>query len=118
MLANFIAEHASSLRDLNLCIIEHTGITASTLIENQIHLRSLTTSPEVSLLSYLSSAGDLLEVLEVRYQDEVSVSMDDLIVAVTTSCPKALCLSHTFRRSQCKQVTLRLKYGYYDPVVN
>eukprot|EP00981_Chlorochromonas_danica_P000421 scaffold96_cov167-Ochromonas_danica.AAC.28 len=89
MLANFIKKHASSLRDLKLFTAKDGFDTIiSTLIENQILLRVLNTSPEVSLLSYLTSAGDLLEVLEVRYRDEVPISMDDLIVSVATSCPK------------------------------
>eukprot|EP00981_Chlorochromonas_danica_P014385 scaffold7895_cov210-Ochromonas_danica.AAC.1 len=74
-------------------------IIASTLIKNDIHLRLLdvfiTYNPSpliASLISYLSSAGDLLESLKVRRWSGLSVcyNIDDLMVSLATSCPKLI----------------------------
>eukprot|EP00975_Prorocentrum_lima_P018809 3962668-Prorocentrum_lima.AAC.1 len=41
-----------------------------------------------SLISYLSSAGDLLESLKVRWYGSGSYNIDDLMVSLATSCSK------------------------------
>eukprot|EP00981_Chlorochromonas_danica_P010272 scaffold3074_cov108-Ochromonas_danica.AAC.1 len=104
MIANFLSKHASSLQDLNLCESREIDLIMSTLIANQIHLTVLTISPGIncsqttsSLISYLSSAGDMLEVLDIGYSIDSSYYMyfldgsfavNDLVLQVSRCCPK------------------------------
>eukprot|EP00981_Chlorochromonas_danica_P015459 scaffold12270_cov213-Ochromonas_danica.AAC.1 len=67
-------------------------VMTSTLIDNEIHLKVLAITLEdnpsqgmSSLTSYLSSAGDLLEI---RFTVGEIITIDDLMVSLTTSCPR------------------------------
>eukprot|EP00981_Chlorochromonas_danica_P004722 scaffold954_cov173-Ochromonas_danica.AAC.8 len=106
MVTNLLRKHASSLRDLHIFIKDGMGIDliTSTLIENKIHLASLNfyTSCEHlqtmnAFISYLSSAGELLEVVKVGCGVLGSSDVNDLVVALSTSCPKltSLVISNT-----------------------
>eukprot|EP00981_Chlorochromonas_danica_P003416 scaffold654_cov207-Ochromonas_danica.AAC.1 len=93
MLATLLAKHASSLRDL-LVDVMRIDLLFSSLIENHIHLRLLNvvipydrSQMTASLISYLSSAGDLLESLKVRWK-VWSYNIDDFMVTLATCCPK------------------------------
>eukprot|EP00981_Chlorochromonas_danica_P015444 scaffold12094_cov163-Ochromonas_danica.AAC.1 len=88
-----LAKHASSLRDLHLYGMR-MDVLFSSLIMNYIHLGVLDvyisndhSQMTASLISYLSSAGDLLERLKVGWGWE-SYNADDLLVSVETCCPK------------------------------
>eukprot|EP00981_Chlorochromonas_danica_P003432 scaffold654_cov207-Ochromonas_danica.AAC.17 len=96
---DLIKKHASSLRDFRISTFVIGGevdvdYIVSTLFENQIFLRLLTISLRgepsqvlSSLMSYLSSSGGLLEVLEVKNL-LTPFDADELVVSVATSCPK------------------------------
>eukprot|EP00981_Chlorochromonas_danica_P008296 scaffold2098_cov228-Ochromonas_danica.AAC.2 len=98
MSETLLIKHASSLQQLYLDITDgmKMGIIASTLIKNDVHLRVLDvyivddfSQTTASLISYLSSAGDLLESLKVRLSRSWgSYNIDDLMVSVATSCSK------------------------------
>eukprot|EP00981_Chlorochromonas_danica_P000650 scaffold143_cov173-Ochromonas_danica.AAC.26 len=96
ILANFIIRHASSLQHFRLFLTdeEGTNLILCTLLENQIYLRALIvnvdyeSSSSSSLISYISTAGDVLEVLEVACSKESFFRIDDLVMLVSTSCPK------------------------------
>eukprot|EP00981_Chlorochromonas_danica_P014935 scaffold9485_cov248-Ochromonas_danica.AAC.10 len=101
MVANLLLKHASSLRDLDISILDEVGIDViiSTLIENRIHLRALNVytycEPSLtmtSLMSYLSLAGELLEVLKVGCDEESFSEIDDLVVMLSKCCPKLISL--------------------------
>eukprot|EP00981_Chlorochromonas_danica_P004651 scaffold921_cov190-Ochromonas_danica.AAC.8 len=81
---------------------------------NDIHLRVLDvfisgdiSEMTASLISYLSSAGDLLESLKVRSQRAYTI--DDLLVSLAKSCPK-LTLLRLFNYMACNMENLRLLY--------
>eukprot|EP00981_Chlorochromonas_danica_P015458 scaffold12269_cov194-Ochromonas_danica.AAC.1 len=116
-------------------------VMTSTLIDNEIHLKVLTITLEdnpsqgmSSLTSYLSSAGDLLEAVQIRFTVgeiiTIDVSIDKAIETdnerksvslwVKGSCEDwVACLGHTLRRGQYKQVTLRLRdVHHYHTVSN
>eukprot|EP00981_Chlorochromonas_danica_P001473 scaffold311_cov171-Ochromonas_danica.AAC.1 len=97
MSETLLTKHASSLQHLYLDITDgmEMHIIASTLINNHIHLRLLDVSiffnpsPLIaSLISYLSSAGDLLESLKVKWYGSGTYNTDALLVSVATSCSK------------------------------
>eukprot|EP00981_Chlorochromonas_danica_P000761 scaffold176_cov175-Ochromonas_danica.AAC.3 len=101
MIANLLVNHASNLQYLNLRESMEIDLIISTLIENQNqnHLRRLIISHGVlfsnmtsSLISYLSSAGDLLEVLEtegsIDFEGSGDFNVDDLVVMAAKCCPK------------------------------
>eukprot|EP00981_Chlorochromonas_danica_P011471 scaffold4017_cov199-Ochromonas_danica.AAC.3 len=52
------------------------------------------------LISYLSSAGDLLEDLKVKYFMRKSYDIEDLVLSVSTSCPK---LTRFYSQGPCPQ---------------
>eukprot|EP00981_Chlorochromonas_danica_P010061 scaffold2983_cov208-Ochromonas_danica.AAC.2 len=98
MLETLLIKHAASLQQLYLDITDgmRMDVIASTLINNHIHLRLLDVSiffnpsPLIaSLISYLSSAGDLLESLNVKWwYGSGTYNIDALLVSVATSCSK------------------------------
>eukprot|EP00981_Chlorochromonas_danica_P014652 scaffold8469_cov179-Ochromonas_danica.AAC.3 len=117
MITNLLRKHASSLRQLNITTSQYiSGIyeedmdfIVSTLIENQICLKVLGTSQAMpSLISYLSSSGGLLEVLEVS-NTQMSFDAEDLVVSVAASCPKLTRLV-ILRCKPCSIETLRRLY--------
>eukprot|EP00981_Chlorochromonas_danica_P015210 scaffold10898_cov189-Ochromonas_danica.AAC.1 len=97
MLETLLTKQASSLQQLYLDTADgmRMDIIAPTLIKNHIHLRVLDvfisgdiSQMTASLISYLSSAGDLLESLKVRWYGSGSYNIDDLMVSLATSCSK------------------------------
>eukprot|EP00981_Chlorochromonas_danica_P005872 scaffold1206_cov184-Ochromonas_danica.AAC.9 len=95
MAGQLLSKHASSLRDLTFDFTNSTDVITPVLIENQIHLRLLVVNisfdfsrPSDFLLSYISSTGDLLEVLEINCGGGGLIDLDALINTVSTSCPK------------------------------
>eukprot|EP00981_Chlorochromonas_danica_P014090 scaffold7305_cov178-Ochromonas_danica.AAC.5 len=97
MVADILRKHALSLRDLDIVIKDGVGIDliTSILIENRIHLRALNVNsncehPQTmnSFMSYLSLAGELLEILNVGSGVLGSAGIDDLVATLSTSCPK------------------------------
>eukprot|EP00981_Chlorochromonas_danica_P009653 scaffold2798_cov160-Ochromonas_danica.AAC.22 len=97
MLQTLVTKHASSLRDLNLSAMR-MDLLVSVLIKNNIHLSALfvcidddPSQMTASLISYLSSAGDLLESLKVRWGHGL-YNIDDFMVSVATLCAKLTCL--------------------------
>eukprot|EP00981_Chlorochromonas_danica_P014873 scaffold9318_cov183-Ochromonas_danica.AAC.3 len=93
---NLISKHSSSLRVLRISAIRKDDMDhiACTLIENQICLRELSIymggnpmQMTPSLISYLSSLGGWLEVLEV-FSKQNPLNAEDLVVSVAASCPK------------------------------
>eukprot|EP00981_Chlorochromonas_danica_P006396 scaffold1377_cov198-Ochromonas_danica.AAC.9 len=121
MVANLLRKHASSLRDLHISIMDGKGIDLiiSTLIENRIRLRALNACTDceylhnmASFMSYLSSTGELLEILKISCGERDSSDIDDLVVTLFTSCPKltsleisglSICSTENLRRlfEQC-----------------
>eukprot|EP00981_Chlorochromonas_danica_P015121 scaffold10609_cov199-Ochromonas_danica.AAC.2 len=95
MVANLLIKHASSLQDLNLSHISGVQLIMSTLTERHIRLRVLSVDMgyeplddlELYFISYLSSTGDLLEDLKVNCW---SLNADELVLSVSTSCPKLI----------------------------
>eukprot|EP00981_Chlorochromonas_danica_P005867 scaffold1206_cov184-Ochromonas_danica.AAC.4 len=92
MITNLLTKHASSLQYLNLCRTVGMDIVISTLLEKQIRLKVLSADIDcrhsermASLISYISSAGCLLEDLKVECW---SLNADDLVLSVSKSCPK------------------------------
>eukprot|EP00981_Chlorochromonas_danica_P013164 scaffold5931_cov173-Ochromonas_danica.AAC.2 len=111
IVATLLTKHASSLRDLNISTLDEEDLDfiVSALIKNQICLRVLSTSQAMpSLISYLSSTGGLLEVLEVSNTLE-SFDADDLVASVAASCPKLTRLV-TCNCEPCSIETLRRLY--------
>eukprot|EP00981_Chlorochromonas_danica_P004063 scaffold769_cov178-Ochromonas_danica.AAC.6 len=121
MLSTLLVKHASSLRDLDVNAMR-TDVLFSSLIMNDIHLRVLRVSivgdisrMTASLISYLSSAGDLLESLKVNwgllgvYQCLNLYDIDDLMVSLATSCPKLTRLEID-DNTVCDTRNLRLLY--------
>eukprot|EP00981_Chlorochromonas_danica_P004576 scaffold912_cov187-Ochromonas_danica.AAC.54 len=114
MLATLLAKHASSLRDFTLNA-KRVDLLFSTLIENHICLRVLDVYfPDFygsidSLISYLPSAGDLLESLTVGAKNWYC-SIDDLIVSVAISCPKLTRLECNSKNIICSMEKVRLLY--------
>eukprot|EP00981_Chlorochromonas_danica_P014505 scaffold8120_cov178-Ochromonas_danica.AAC.2 len=113
-MATLLSKHASSLRDLKLraMIID---VLFSSLIMNDIHLRVLDvhilyviSRMTASLISYLSSAGDLLESLKVGWGWGLS-SVDDFVVSVATLLPKLARLEFA-DRATCNMENVRLLY--------
>eukprot|EP00981_Chlorochromonas_danica_P015891 scaffold14723_cov282-Ochromonas_danica.AAC.1 len=106
MVANLLQKHASSLRDLDISIVDGMGIDLiiSTLIENRIRLRGLNVYIKCEsmqkmnyLVSYISLTGELLEIVKVAFGVEGYPVIDDLVVALCKSCPKLinLVISHS-----------------------
>eukprot|EP00981_Chlorochromonas_danica_P008110 scaffold2011_cov290-Ochromonas_danica.AAC.2 len=100
-MARLLAKHATSLKDFYLFWSDETMESiASILFKNQIHLRTLRVSHAkemnsqmiVSFMTYLASAGNLLETLHIRFVGSTNMTStfngDDLLVSVATSCPK------------------------------
>eukprot|EP00981_Chlorochromonas_danica_P008398 scaffold2180_cov194-Ochromonas_danica.AAC.5 len=98
LMVTLLTKHACSLRDLSLNAMR-LDLFFSSLIKNEVHLRVLDVfvvddlSENVllnissHLISYLSSAGDLLESLKVdRWPGYYKI--DDILVSAATSCPK------------------------------
>eukprot|EP00981_Chlorochromonas_danica_P014874 scaffold9318_cov183-Ochromonas_danica.AAC.4 len=117
MITNLLIKHASSLRHLNVSNLDEEGmdIIVSTLIENQICLRELSIymggnpmQMTSSLISYISSLGGLLEVLEV-FSKQNPLYAEDLVVSAAASCPKLTRLV-TVHGEQCSMETLRQLY--------
>eukprot|EP00981_Chlorochromonas_danica_P005679 scaffold1172_cov180-Ochromonas_danica.AAC.6 len=84
---------ANKLRGNSLIKFSIQDQISSTLIENHIHLRRLDARMDdefsrapINLLSYLSSVGDLLKILEFNWG--YCSNIDDLMVSVARSCPK------------------------------
>eukprot|EP00981_Chlorochromonas_danica_P012753 scaffold5387_cov251-Ochromonas_danica.AAC.3 len=112
-IASLFTKHDSSLRDLDLSQSPELDLIMTTLVVNQTHLRSLNidivSKPSMALLmSYLSSAGDLLENL--RLDCYTYTNLDDIVLSVSTSCPKltrfcsiGFCSAESLRRlyQQC-----------------
>eukprot|EP00981_Chlorochromonas_danica_P015331 scaffold11721_cov172-Ochromonas_danica.AAC.1 len=73
---------------------EETDLFLSTLIVNQIHLIGFMvvvdykSSSSSSFTTYISTAGDVLEVLEVACCKESIFRIDDLVMLLSASCPK------------------------------
>eukprot|EP00981_Chlorochromonas_danica_P000651 scaffold143_cov173-Ochromonas_danica.AAC.27 len=91
MVTKLITKHASSLKELSIFIRDGIDIITSTLIKNLIRLRALATFLGVSFLSYLSSAGDLLEELE-----ELTISTcgwESLVAVSKHSCLSVVSLT-------------------------
>eukprot|EP00981_Chlorochromonas_danica_P001528 scaffold334_cov173-Ochromonas_danica.AAC.4 len=78
----------------------------STLIENQICFGGEPLQGMPSLISYFSSSGGLLEVLNVLCSPGLSLSEDDFAAPVATSCPK-LTRFVALRYKPCSIETLR-----------
>eukprot|EP00981_Chlorochromonas_danica_P000413 scaffold96_cov167-Ochromonas_danica.AAC.20 len=117
MITNLLTKHASSLQVLNIPPFDKEGMDCivSTLIKNQICLKELSIfmggnpmQMMPSLISYVSSSGGLLEVLEVSSK-QVSSNAEDLLASIATSCPK---LTHlvTVHGEQSRMETLRQLY--------
>eukprot|EP00981_Chlorochromonas_danica_P007651 scaffold1830_cov227-Ochromonas_danica.AAC.4 len=117
MITDFLTKHASSLRVLCISTLFEVNVDfiVSTLIKNQICLRELTIifggkafQGMSSLISYISSSGGLLEVLDV-FSVKRSFNAEDLVASVATSCPKLTRLL-TFDCKPCNIETLRRLY--------
>eukprot|EP00981_Chlorochromonas_danica_P008695 scaffold2278_cov171-Ochromonas_danica.AAC.3 len=111
MITNLLTKHASSLRHLNISALyeEDMDFIVSTVIEKQICLRVFCTSQAMSsLISFISSSGDLLEVLEV-INTQRPFNAEALVASVAASCPKLTRLV-TSRCKPCSIETLRRLY--------
>eukprot|EP00981_Chlorochromonas_danica_P005048 scaffold1016_cov175-Ochromonas_danica.AAC.6 len=95
-----LSKHASSLQEINLRVDDGVEAIMSALLENQIHLKVLNVflpgedlqSLDSLLLPYLSSAGDLLETLQVECCSGSYFDIEHILIAVAASCPKLACL--------------------------
>eukprot|EP00981_Chlorochromonas_danica_P008123 scaffold2028_cov181-Ochromonas_danica.AAC.1 len=112
MIANLFRKHTSSLQHFNVDIIDGIRIDDIffTLTENKIHLRVLKvdigyrpSQSIASMIPYISSAGYLLENLEIHSH----VNTDDLVISLATSCPKLIRLV-IFNDITCSMENLRL----------
>eukprot|EP00981_Chlorochromonas_danica_P009041 scaffold2446_cov177-Ochromonas_danica.AAC.1 len=114
MLILFLAKHASSLRELHLGVMR-ISLLFSSLIKYDINLRVLDfgVASDISqtaacLISYLSSAGDLLERLTVNFGWRF-YNIDNLLVSLATCCPKLTHLEFDDSRI-CSMENVRLLY--------
>eukprot|EP00981_Chlorochromonas_danica_P014737 scaffold8710_cov180-Ochromonas_danica.AAC.1 len=114
MLDTLMRKHASSLRDLHVNEIG-VDLLFSSLIKNDIHLRVLDvcivgdlSQSAASLISYLSSAGDLLESLKVWF-GRGPYNIVDLLVSLASSCPNLIRLDF-YGAIPCSMEIVRFLY--------
>eukprot|EP00981_Chlorochromonas_danica_P002796 scaffold539_cov187-Ochromonas_danica.AAC.17 len=112
-MANLFRKHTSSLRELDLHFSNGMDVITSALMENQIHLRVLklcevrgSLQGLASMVTYLSSAGDLLEILKVKSNMLGRFKVNGLVASLSSSCPKLTCLD-LFCGKPCSAEKLR-----------
>eukprot|EP00981_Chlorochromonas_danica_P004652 scaffold921_cov190-Ochromonas_danica.AAC.9 len=114
LMETLLTKHSCSLRDLSLNAMR-LDLFFSSLIKNEVHLRVLVvcvvgdrSQSIASLISYLSSTGDLLESLNVeRWLGYYNI--DDILVSVATSCPNLIRLEFK-GLATCSMEKVRLLY--------
>eukprot|EP00981_Chlorochromonas_danica_P005870 scaffold1206_cov184-Ochromonas_danica.AAC.7 len=110
-ITSLLLKHASSLQEFTLSQTDGMELIMSTLIENQIRLRVLNVDLGYEpsdiipyLISYISSAGDLLEDLKV---ENWPYNVDKLVLSVSASCPKLIRLEINSNGTACSVTILR-----------
>eukprot|EP00981_Chlorochromonas_danica_P011628 scaffold4164_cov190-Ochromonas_danica.AAC.6 len=116
IIANLLTKHSTSLQDLNLSNIDalKMDVILSSLIDNRIRLKALSMitcyCPLTTLTLYLSSAGELLEDLQVIGGRIWQLPSTDGFVFLVATCCQKLTRLMMHETGPCNAQSLRCLY--------